>query len=84
MGITTGSLSHPQLWAVCAKANCMHTRPWHLQQRQLFHLCQAVQRFVVLELSNYYLDVAKDRLYVRGATSAERRRARGRCRVTML
>ena len=35
---------------------------------------QAVQRFVVLELSNYYLDVAKDRLYVRGATSADRRR----------
>jgi isoleucyl-tRNA synthetase len=32
-----------------------------------------VQRFVVLELSNYYLDVAKDRLYVRGAASADRR-----------
>ena len=28
---------------------------------------------MVLELSNYYLDVAKDRLYVRGAASADRR-----------
>ena len=34
---------------------------------------QAIQRFTVLELSNYYLDVAKDRLYVRGAASADRR-----------
>ena len=29
---------------------------------------------MVLELSNYYLDVAKDRLYVRGAASVDRRR----------
>jgi hypothetical protein len=36
-------------------------------------LRQAVQRFAVLDLSNFYLDVAKDRLYVRGATSQDRR-----------
>ena len=29
----------------------------------------------MLELSNYYLDVAKDRLYVRSAASADRRHA---------
>ena len=34
---------------------------------------QAVQRFVVADLSNWYLDVAKDRLYVRAAESADRR-----------
>ena len=36
-------------------------------------LWQAVQRFVVADLSNWYLDVAKDRLYVRAAESADRR-----------
>ena len=36
-------------------------------------LLQAVQRFAVTELSNFYLDVAKDRLYVRSASSADRR-----------
>lgn len=34
---------------------------------------QAVQRFVVTDLSNWYLDVAKDRLYVRGPSSSDRR-----------
>jgi isoleucyl-tRNA synthetase len=34
---------------------------------------QAVQRFAVTELSNFYLDVAKDRLYVRSASSPDRR-----------
>ena len=37
---------------------------------------------MVLELSNYYLDVAKDRLYVRGAASADRRRGYGLPAVT--
>ena len=32
-----------------------------------------MQRFVVADLSNWYLDVAKDRLYVRAAESADRR-----------
>ena len=37
-------------------------------------LCmQALQRFAVQELSNFYLDVAKDRLYTSGADSHERR-----------
>jgi len=34
---------------------------------------QSLQRFAVQELSNFYLDIAKDRLYVSGATSHERR-----------
>lgn len=36
-------------------------------------LLQALQRFAVQELSNFYLDIAKDRLYVSGAGSHERR-----------
>ncbi len=34
---------------------------------------QALQRFAVLDLSNFYLDVAKDRLYIRSPASPDRR-----------
>lgn len=40
---------------------------------QFFKIYQALQRFVVLDLSNFYLDVAKDRLYTRAEGSPERR-----------
>lgn len=36
---------------------------------------QAVQRFAVADLSNWYLDVIKDRLYVSAADSFDRRAA---------
>ncbi len=36
---------------------------------------QAVQRFVVADLSNWYLDVIKDRLYVSAPDSFDRRAA---------
>ena len=34
---------------------------------------QAVQKFCVVDLSNFYLDTAKDRLYIGDQTSASRR-----------
>lgn len=34
---------------------------------------QMLQRFAVQDLSNFYLDVIKDRLYVRAAESTDRR-----------
>ena len=37
--------------------------------------CQAVQRFAVADLSNWYLDVIKDRLYVSAPDSLDRRAA---------
>lgn len=40
---------------------------------QFARVFQSLQRFVVTELSNFYLDVAKDRLYTRGATDPSRR-----------
>ncbi|KAL4539563.1 hypothetical protein Ndes2437B_g02070 [Nannochloris sp. 'desiccata'] len=42
-------------------------------QFQFYKVYQALQRFVVLDLSNFYLDVAKDRLYIRGSESDDRR-----------
>ena len=34
---------------------------------------QSLQRFMVTDLSNFYLDITKDRLYVRGSDSYDRR-----------
>jgi isoleucyl-tRNA synthetase len=40
---------------------------------QFYRVYQAMQRFVVLDLSNFYLDVIKDRLYVSEPDSRDRR-----------
>ena len=43
------------------------------QSFQLYRFSQALQNFVVNELSTFYLDIAKDRLYIAGADSPNRR-----------
>ncbi|CCH65479.1 Isoleucyl-tRNA synthetase [Richelia intracellularis HM01] len=40
---------------------------------QFFRFFQTVQNFCVVDLSNFYLDVAKDRLYISAADSYRRR-----------
>ncbi|XP_059632729.1 isoleucine--tRNA ligase, chloroplastic/mitochondrial [Cornus florida] len=40
---------------------------------QFFKIFQIIQRFVIVDLSNFYLDAAKDRLYVGGTISFSRR-----------
>ncbi|NEP18180.1 MAG: isoleucine--tRNA ligase [Leptolyngbya sp. SIO4C1] len=40
---------------------------------QFFKFFQTVQNFCVVDLSNFYLDIAKDRLYISAADSARRR-----------
>jgi isoleucyl-tRNA synthetase len=40
---------------------------------QFFRFFQTVQNFCVVDLSNFYLDVAKDRLYISAANSFRRR-----------
>ncbi|CAM8997561.1 unnamed protein product [Rhodiola kirilowii] len=40
---------------------------------QFFKIFQILQRFAIVDLSNFYFDVAKDRLYVGGRTSFTRR-----------
>jgi isoleucyl-tRNA synthetase len=42
-------------------------------QYQFFRFFQAVQNFCVVDLSNFYLDVAKDRLYISADSSPRRR-----------
>ncbi|KAJ1407648.1 Zinc finger, FPG/IleRS-type [Sesbania bispinosa] len=45
----------------------------HYENYQFFKIFQILQRFVIVDLSNFYFDVAKDRLYVGGSTSYTRR-----------
>ncbi|CAD7694683.1 unnamed protein product [Ostreobium quekettii] len=40
---------------------------------QFSKVFQGIQRFVIVDLSNFYFDVAKDRLYVQGRSSGSRR-----------
>ena len=40
---------------------------------QFFRFFQTVQNFCVVDLSNFYLDIAKDRLYISAADSPRRR-----------
>ncbi len=40
---------------------------------QYFRFFQAIQNFCVVDLSNFYLDIAKDRLYISHSTSPRRR-----------
>lgn len=42
-------------------------------QFQFSRVYQSLQRFMVTDLSNFYLDITKDRLYVRAAESFDRR-----------
>ena len=43
------------------------------QSYQFFRFFQTVQNFCVVDLSNFYLDIAKDRLYISAPDSARRR-----------
>ena len=55
------------------RRSCQHGRAPGLYSERWLRARQAVQRFAVADLSNWYLDVAKDRLYVRDAACADRR-----------
>lgn len=43
------------------------------EEYEFFHFFQTVQNFCVVDLSNFYLDIAKDRLYISDTRSLRRR-----------
>ncbi|QHO34002.1 hypothetical protein HN873_028614 [Arachis hypogaea] len=53
--------------------NVVKTIQGNYENYQFFKIFQILQRFVIVDLSNFYFDVAKDRLYVGGSTSYTRR-----------
>ncbi|WP_225323178.1 isoleucine--tRNA ligase [Synechococcus sp. RSCCF101] len=55
----------------CAEVNAAIQRAY--ETHELFHVVQTLQQFCVVDLSNFYLDIAKDRLYVSEAAAPRRR-----------
>ncbi|XP_054804548.1 isoleucine--tRNA ligase, chloroplastic/mitochondrial [Prosopis cineraria] len=53
--------------------NVVNNIQGNYESYQFFKIFQILQRFVIVDLSNFYFDVAKDRLYVGGSTSYTRR-----------
>ncbi|XP_075113291.1 isoleucine--tRNA ligase, chloroplastic/mitochondrial isoform X1 [Nicotiana tabacum] len=60
-------------YALFQLANVVNNIRESYENYQFFKIFQVIQRFVIVDLSNFYLDVAKDRLYVGGSTSFTRR-----------
>ncbi|KAJ7544291.1 hypothetical protein O6H91_09G072800 [Diphasiastrum complanatum] len=60
-------------YALFQLANIMEGIKDSFEKYQFYRFFQLTQKFVVVDLSNFYFDVAKDRLYVGGKTSYTRR-----------
>ncbi|KAK4265762.1 hypothetical protein QN277_026775 [Acacia crassicarpa] len=53
--------------------NVVNNIQGNYESYQFFKIFQILQRFVIVDLSNFYFDVAKDRLYVGGSRSYTRK-----------
>ncbi|XP_074587991.1 LOW QUALITY PROTEIN: isoleucine--tRNA ligase, chloroplastic/mitochondrial [Curcuma longa] len=60
-------------YALYQLGNIVETIKDSYELYQFYKIYQIIQRFTIVDLSNFYLDVAKDRLYVGGTTSLNRR-----------
>ncbi|XP_042474785.1 isoleucine--tRNA ligase, chloroplastic/mitochondrial-like isoform X1 [Zingiber officinale] len=60
-------------YALYQLGNIVETIKDNYELYQFYKIYQIIQRFTIVDLSNFYLDVAKDRLYVGGTTSLNRR-----------
>lgn len=53
--------------------NVVNSIKENYESYQFYKIFQIIQRFAIVDLSNFYFDVAKDRLYVGGTASSTRR-----------
>ena len=60
-------------WMLQRTANLIDTVTGDFERYEFYRFFQALQNFCVVDLSNVYLDIAKDRLYVSGAKAFRRR-----------
>ena len=60
-------------WMLARTAALIDTVSADFERFEFYRFFQALQNFCVVDLSNVYLDIAKDRLYVSGATDFRRR-----------
>ncbi len=60
-------------WMLERTANLVDAVTADFERYEFYRFFQALQNFCVVDLSNVYLDIAKDRLYVSGASAFRRR-----------
>ncbi|MGA1304632.1 MAG: class I tRNA ligase family protein, partial [Cyanobium sp.] len=60
-------------WMLGRTASLIETVSADFERFEFYRFFQALQNFCVVDLSNVYLDIAKDRLYVSGADDFRRR-----------
>jgi isoleucyl-tRNA synthetase len=60
-------------WMLQRTAQVIEEVTGYFESYEFYRFFQALQNFCVVDLSNFYLDIAKDRLYVSGATDFRRR-----------
>ena len=60
-------------WMLHRTAAVLDEVTGHFERYEFYRFFQTLQNFCVVDLSNVYLDIAKDRLYVSSANSFRRR-----------
>ncbi|MEB3168998.1 MAG: isoleucine--tRNA ligase [Synechococcaceae cyanobacterium] len=60
-------------WMLQRSAELIEAVSRDFERYEFYRFFQALQNFCVVDLSNFYLDIAKDRLYVSGANDFRRR-----------
>jgi isoleucyl-tRNA synthetase len=60
-------------WMLSRTAELIETVSADFDRHEFYRFFQALQNFCVVDLSNFYFDIAKDRLYVSGAGEFRRR-----------
>jgi isoleucyl-tRNA synthetase len=72
-GVAINELPLLDRWMLQRTAQVMEEVTGYFESYEFYRFFQALQNFCVVDLSNFYLDIAKDRLYVSGATNFRRR-----------
>jgi isoleucyl-tRNA synthetase len=72
-GVAYGDLPLLDQWMLQRTAALIDAVGGDFERFEFYRFFQALQNFCVVDLSNVYLDIAKDRLYVSGADDVRRR-----------
>lgn len=68
-------ISNIDKWAVAKLNETINKCVLDYEKFEFYNVFHALQKFCIVDMSNFYLDVLKDRLYVERANSKERRSA---------
>ena len=71
--VATADLPLLDRWMLARTAELIDAVNGYYKEFEFYRFYQALQNFCVVDLSNVYLDIAKDRLYVSGANDFRRR-----------